>query len=355
MTSASTLFDAISRTDDAAPPQHRSEFAFMNITAIPLAGRLRGLLESAFAHYSGDAGALRQRIRADDNATHLAAVFELLLHELTRRRGLRPQADAPLGAGRPDIRLVLQMGHALLEARMFEPGNDTLYDQLCDEIDAVRRAGILYSLRLRDLPARQLSTERIRSKLAAHVAGLDAASLSKRASDNRNRAFVVMDGDQALIEVLPYAAPGSEGGVGVYEGVDKDFATSEEIRRGLERKGRKYKDANAPYIIALCSAKSYAEDDDFEEALFAQGRDGNRGYFVRSERANVSAILACQRFKPSAFAPTLVLYHNPNAAHPLSNNTFGCDEARLLNGELQRTSGASFDELMDLPAGWQDA
>lgn len=327
----------------------------MNATAIPLAGRLRDLLESAFAHYSGDAEALRERIRADDNATHLAAVFELLLHELARRRGLAPQADAPLGAGRPDIRLSLQTGLALMEARMFEPGNEALFDQLCDEIDNVRRAGVLYSLRVRALPARQLSAERIRSSLAAHVASLDVHVLSRRASENRDHVFLVMDGEQALIEVLPYAEPGSEGGVGVYEGVDKDFATPEEVRRGLERKGRKYKDANAPYIIALCSAKSYAEDDDFEEALFAQGHGPDRGYFVRSERANVSAVLACQRFRPSAFAPTLVLYHNPNAAHPLSYNPFGCDEARLRHGALQRTSGADFDELMQLPAGWQDA
>ena len=327
----------------------------MNATAIPLAGRLRDILESAFVHYSGDAKALRQRIRADDNATHLAAVFELLLHELARRRGLAPQADTPLGAGRPDIRLGLQTGHALMEARMFEPGNEALYDQLCDEIDKVRRAGVHYSLRVRDLPARQLSRGRVRDDFAAHVAGLDVASLSRRASDNRDRAFLVMDGEQILIEVLPYAAPGGEGGIGSYEGVDKDFATPEEIRRGLERKGRKHKDANAPYIIALCSAKSYADDDDFEEALFAEGHGAHRGYFVRSARANVSAVLACQRFKPSAFAPTLALYHNPNAAHPLNYNPFGCDEARMLNGMLQRKSGAGFDELMQLPAGWQDA
>ncbi len=136
------------------------------------------------------------------------------------------------------------------------------------------------------------------------------------------------------------------------DGSPDDFVTPEAIRRGLERKGRKYRDAGAPYIIAICSAKSYADDEDIEDALFREGVGEHRGYFIRSPRAHVSAVLACQRMKPSGFRPRLQLYLNPNAAHPIRGNPFGCELIRYTDCGFVRKPGRSFQELMGLPSPW---
>ncbi|GAM97389.1 hypothetical protein U91I_01015 [alpha proteobacterium U9-1i] len=344
------VFDEIERTSLEGPSSDRSEFAFLNATAIPEAAQMRALIESAFVSYGGDKPALRQRLRSLDNTAHLGAVFELLLHELARRRGLGPQADAPLGAGLPDQRIELgDNAHAFVECRMLKPGNLKLYDILCDAIDAVQIPSLLYYVRLRKTPGRSLPVKLLQRDLRQQMMTLDIAALSTKALENKHHAFAIKDGDDLVLQVIPYRKPGSKGGVGMMDGAPNDFATSEELRRGLERKNRKYADAGAPYIIAICSAKSYAHDEEVEEALFREGSGEQRGFFIRSPRANVSAVLACQRWKPSSFAPSLKLYLNPSATHPLSSNPFGCEAVEYTNGALVRTAGQSFQALMRLP------
>lgn len=347
------LFDQLERANRSGAPNERSEFAFLNATAIPMAGHLRDLLEIAFAKYSGDRNELRRRVRATDNKTHLAAVFELMVHELARRRRLKPKADVAVGNGLPDQRIVSRLGkHAFVECRMLEPGNHGLYDGLCDAIDAVAIKGLPYYVRLVSTSARKLSAKRIQSELRQHMETLDRAKLSREFLENKAYAFKIRDEDRTIVEVIPYLKPRSEGGAVIRDGAPDDFVTPEAIRRGLERKSQQYSDAGAPYIIAICSAKSYAEDDDMEEALFREGSGEHRGFFVRSPRAHVSAVLACQRLKPSSFQPRLQLYLNPNATHPLRGNPFGCDLVKRVNSAFVHKSGKSFQDLMRLPANW---
>lgn len=340
------VFDDIARADSSGPRHRRSEFEFLNATAIPMAGRIRDFIEEAFAQYTGDKPRLRDRIRSTANHEHVAAVFELCVHELARRLGREPIADAQVGAGRPDLRIKLEPGGtAIVESLMLEPGNDDEYDAIRDAIGAVRREGVTYYIRLHELPKRTLRANEIGARFAAHVAALDLAKLSTKWKDNEGLAFPIKDGEKMLVDVVPFA---SAHDCVMSDGAPDDFCTAEEIRRGLEKKN-KYKDATEPYVIAICSAKGYASDDTMARALFAEGYGDQRGFFVRSERASVSAVLACQRFKPSSMNPRLQLYVNPNAARPLRGNPFACE---TVERRIVASRGETFQTLMGLPENW---
>ena len=347
------LFDDIERADASGPQHDRIEFAYLNITSIPMAARIREFLEEAFANYSGDDKSkteLRKSLRSDVNKTHVAAVFELFLHEFSRRRSLEPQANTPLGSGFPDQAIRLRSGGtAIVEARMLEPGNNAHYDRLCDTINAVTRPGVLYYLRIRSLPSRAISSMVVAALVRKWVDKIDVKILSPEPSDNAARALILKDGEAPIVDVVPYRQDGSEGGLGRYDVAPSEICTEGDIRHGLEKKNRKYRDATVPYVIAVCSGKMFATDDTLERALFGEGHGEHRGFFVRSERSNVSAVLACQRFKPSSLSPRMQLYLNPNAARPLGENPFGCE---MVGRRLARTAGASVNELMGLPLHW---
>src|SRR5690242_7231746 len=107
------LFDKFETRDTVPPQQYRSEFEFLNRSGLLRPARIRVFLEKAFANFSGDKNELFGRFRSPKNAQHVAAAFELVLHELMSRRGLQPSAPQ-VGGGKPDIRIRLPAGFSAI-------------------------------------------------------------------------------------------------------------------------------------------------------------------------------------------------------------------------------------------------
>ena len=83
------LFDAGERAlRRVARPDDR-RFPYLNDSARPEAQRVRGLLELWFQDYPAEhRPRLRTDLRSHDDATHLAAYWELAVHALLRLHGL---------------------------------------------------------------------------------------------------------------------------------------------------------------------------------------------------------------------------------------------------------------------------
>ena len=101
------LFDDIEWHDQDPAGYAESKFAYLNRTGRPEAGRVRQIVEEWFSRYPLHHRAeLRSRFRSPNNHNHLAAFFELSLHELLVRLGhvveIHPQSSGVI-AKRPDF------------------------------------------------------------------------------------------------------------------------------------------------------------------------------------------------------------------------------------------------------------
>ena len=92
------LFDPCDTRIDAPPSRRRIDFEYLNDTGFSPTGPIRALLETAFENFTGDRVDLRNKFRSKDNATHITAAFELVLHEIMVRQGLKP--TSPVESGR---------------------------------------------------------------------------------------------------------------------------------------------------------------------------------------------------------------------------------------------------------------
>src|SRR5262245_26371771 len=103
-----TLFDGgLDRSDDGPPKHAEPRFRYYNRSGRVDIGRIRLTLEEWFVRYpEEDQADLRGRFRSDDDAHHIAAFFELFLHELLCRLDCRVVLHPEMPGGittRPDF------------------------------------------------------------------------------------------------------------------------------------------------------------------------------------------------------------------------------------------------------------
>jgi hypothetical protein len=111
------LFDELDRADLSEPLHRRSEFDFLNRSALPIVSRTRNVFETAFAHFTGNKADVRGRFRSPTNIAHNGAAFELLLHEMLRQRRLHPRPCVLPNGDTPDFMFDMPGGRtAIVEA-----------------------------------------------------------------------------------------------------------------------------------------------------------------------------------------------------------------------------------------------
>ena len=99
------VFDQVQRYPDEGALYAEPTFDYLNRSGRPEMERTRNLIEEWFSRYPPEhQEELRSRLRAD-NVQHGSAVFELTLHELAIRDGLRPviHPSVPGTDKRPDF------------------------------------------------------------------------------------------------------------------------------------------------------------------------------------------------------------------------------------------------------------
>lgn len=349
-----TLFDPFAVRVPDLPPQRRSEFAFLNATGIPQAAAIRTLLDEAFANFTGDKLDLRNRFRSADNAAHVAAAFELVLHEIMVRQGLQPTSPVIAGGKRPDLRVDANGSSAIvIEARMTQPNENVHYRQALDAIAAVRRPFIEWHVWIDEDPRSQVSAAVLTAQLTTFANAHPAGALPEVFS--RDGPHLLFEQDDTRLRIYGIRKPDQPDGEISWHEADGEFADTDDIRKAIKRKKGRY-ELTEPYVLALCSAKGWSRQDQFREALFRESRgacpEDLRGFWAKGQASRVSGVLACYSFKPASIhGARMQLFINPNATHPLVSNPFGCVTASPTSPrEAELTTPLS--DLLKLPPGW---
>ncbi len=233
---------------------------------------------------------------------------------------------------------------------MLQGDENVHFARVCDLIGERTVKDVQLELKMLTPLKRPISERKLKALLGPFLTAISTAAETAREGSILGRPFVYVDGEQKLLKVIGRRSS-------KYSGLlthvpDTEMPSADDIRTALRKKAKKYSSLREPYIIALCSSKMFASDHMFQEALFSQ-REGAEGLWALGRNNRVSAVLACYSCKPSAIGDAEVrLFLNPNAKYPIGENLFGCDQVHMLSGRLNRTGGAAFTELLDLPVGW---
>ena len=336
------------------PPQHRrSEFEYLNETGIPQGAPIRALLEEAFANFSGDQTDLRSRFRSKDNAMHVAAAFELVLHEVMLRQGLKPTSPEVAG-GRPDLRVTCADGSTVVvEARMLQPGENIHYRNALDAIASVKRPRVVWHVWIDDDPKNAVSSSALVAKLKEFADAHPPESLPTTFSSTG--PHLIFEQDKTRLRIYATCNPDKPKGCMSWHEADGEFADSDDLRKAIKRKKGKY-DLTEPYVLALCSAKGYSAQRHFREALLRESRGAGaedlRGIWAKGDGSRVSGVLACYSFKPASIhAARMQLFINPNAQYQLGENPFGCALASTAQSDFNSAT-TPLQTLLKLPIDW---
>jgi len=379
------LFESIDRFDDGPASHAEDSYSYYNRSARIGAVRIRELLQVWFERYPpSEQAELLARFRADFDS----AFFELFLHEMALRLGVTviPHPVLPTAAStRPDFRLDDGGTISYLEARVARDESSattrqrgvraTLYDQI-NKLDIPE-----YFLRIREvklLSDRQPSTRRLGRELQAWLRTLDYATLVQQQEElsslDELPTWTYRD-ESIRIELSAMPVPTKHRGlpghrpIGIYPFESRWGGSKGSLRKALRRKGTKYGDLGAPYIIAINSLSSWGFNrNDQMEALFGSEQlvigPGNRepemgrksdGFWHGPngpQHTRVSAVLYCQVAPWHVHTGRVCLYHNPFAAARYQGTLSALPQALPDAGTMDWVDGVNLGTLFDLAPDW---
>ena len=337
--------------------------------------RCRAIIEDWFIHYPADGQTeLAARFRNTDDRAHLAAFFELYLHELLYRQGctvkLHPSVSGSTKV--PDFGVTDGTGNAFyleavlaLEEAEVEFQGQARLRQVYDYINAhLFHPDFSLVLQVQGLPKSLPPMRNLVNFLQGRLTALDfKAEVARQGLRRRDREKEwSYEHDGMTIHFYLYPKPPHLRGVadvrplsGWINGV-RAVGVEDALRRAIKKKASRYGKLDLPYVIAINALSPFADRMAYERALFGEeqllvylaqppseinhaewGRKEN-GFWHNTHGATasrVSGVLLMSRVYPTDFeAHDTVLYHNPTAASPLRSALSGVTEAKVENSLL---------------------
>lgn len=385
------IFDQGHR-DIHGPADHLvSQFEYLNRSDRDEAGRVRTLVEELFLRYPAEAqDSLRTRLRSADDNQHLAAAFELVLHELLLRSGCQILAVEPSleGTGRsPDFLAQSEAGvRFYLEATLAtgrsrnQVGADRRLSEALQAIDSVQSPDFFLDVHIDGTPEAPVSGRQLRRRLADWLDTLDYAQITAQRNGEATARPIFsyeQHGVRFRIAVMPrrQTRGTSERGRAIAGRMLAPISVQpqEPIRSAVIGKARRYGDLDAPYIVAVNALSTYASEEDAVNALFGakvvsvrQTSDGFEDRIGRDTdgvwcgpqgpvNTRVSGVLSTERLGPWSLGQRRArLFVNPWARRPLVASPLAIDIREVRDERLHRTAGSSIAELLELPEGWPE-
>jgi hypothetical protein len=312
--------------------------------------RVRDLLEQWFAEFPPEAAVeLKRRFEGGTPEQVVSAFWELYIHEGFRRSGfdLTPHPDVPGTAKRPDF---LAQGRGLsfyLECVVSgDPEDMRLSErrrrQVYDAVNRLQNDQFFLNLSIRSEGESSPSGAKLRERVDAWLARLDRAELRHRLDEQGlaampQRSFEVGDW---VFEVMPIpksdelAGEPSNSAIGIFPGRSGGGEVRERLVDALDEKASRYGQLDWPYLVAVLSTGSFADDEDVFDALFGQiaviledrgGADwqsewtrNDNGFFSATRHRRVSGVITATQLTPwSVQSQSPRLWLNPWAQSPV--------------------------------------
>ena len=385
------VFDPVQRTDDAPKRNTESDFGFYNRSARPEFARVRTLLEECIQHYpNNEVNELIARIRSGDNTHFQSATFELVLHELLRRRGfqLSPHPTLPNGnSSKPDFLVKDEDGEEFyLEAVLASEKNETdpaaeaRKGLVYDHLNAKPHHCFMVAIDDEGSPTSQPSGKKITKAVHGWLDSLDPDDIQAQIdiSDLFSISpFEWCHEDWALqmrpIPIKPERRGKSTGLIGIGAGGGGMIDAWSPIGNAIKSKGSKYGELDKPLLVAVNLNSFHLEDIDEMQALYGQEQYvyqvGGVDQEPRMERApngawhgksgpqytRVSGAWIFNDLRPSSMAMRRqTIYFNPWAKNPLTNKLCCFPHAIPEGNKMQWHDGISLSEIFDLNERWPE-
>jgi hypothetical protein len=386
-----SLFDNMERFDLGPAFYAEPKFTYLNRSHRLGAQRIRELLDSWFSRYPEQHRIdLRGRFRSTIDAHHLAAFFELLLHELLLRLGARVQVHPPLEgrARRPDFlvtsangqRYYLEAAIATDESREAAAARARM-NAVYDVLNRLASPNFFIGISLREYPVTPPPGNDINRFLSRRLSNLNPDELATQFEAGGFEALPhwLYEHQGWKIEFFPMPkSPEIRGQAGVrpiglhFEGWQW-LDTRVAIRDSVVGKAGRYGEMDLSYVIAVNALGDHVDRTDIMEALF-----GKEQFFFRADLGNqqrpectrkpdgvwtspgrprytrVSAVLAADSLGPSTIPwASMCLYHNPWAAKPYEGELTQLPRA-VPRGEdsMEWLDGKTLAAIFGLPANW---
>lgn len=382
-TPAPCAFDDITRDDLGLPLPDETQFAYLNRSGRPEAGRVRELVDAWFAEYPAEhRKTLIGRFRSSIDDEYRSAFFELFLHHLVLARGGRVLAIEPKldhTDKSPDFLVESAAGEQYYLEGVMATGRSTRetaaharLNTALAAIDATPSPDHFLDLTVQGRPSAPISTKKLKRALRSWIAGLPKDETAKDAPGFRYEE----QGMTIMLKAWTRSRPAGDDAcaIGVRHFRVTQIAPSQDVHGALKKKASRYGKLDLPYLVAVNALGHHQREDAVFDALLGtpyvsisrtasgeekvEERRATDGIWYgppdgQAQNTGLSGVLAFRQIDPWNFAGrTGVLVPNPSAVKPLPDTGFGTDEFKIVDGAYHRTEGEPVSTLLKLPAKW---
>jgi len=355
MNETKKLFDEMDQDYTGPALYAEPMFNYLNRCVRLECKRIRNLLEQWFKNFPSEfQNELRTRFRSKDDRQHLAAFFELYLHELLSKSGFSVEIHPVVNnkATHPDFK-VLKDGKPLfyLEATLAALSDEdtsakTRENQVYDALNRTKSPNFFIGVKVHGASTTNPPGAKMRRFLERKLSKLDPDMIAKQFEQGDFETLPRWEWkhDDWQITFFPIPKkPEARGKPGVrpigIQMYDVKLITPHiGIKKAIQDKATKYGELDLPYIVAINVMDEFGADDiDISNALFGEeqvtiifrgneligqrpGRKPNGAWYGPKGPQNkrVSAVLIAVNLNPWKIAKvTPVLWHNPWANYPL--------------------------------------
>jgi len=386
------LFDEINRDYTGPALYAEPRFDYLNRSARLECERIRNRLEQWFKYFPSEAqDELRARFRSKDDRQHLAAFFELYLHELFFKSGFNVEIHPTVSdrTTHPDFK-VLKDGKPLfyLEATLaalsdMDTSAKARENQVYDTLNRMDSPNFFIVVKINGAPTTNPQGAKIRKFLEEKLSNLDPDMIAKQFEQGGLGVLphwdLEHDGWQITFFPIP-KKPEARGKPGVrpiglkMQGV-RLLTPHVGIRKSIQDKATKYGKLDLPYIVAINVIDEFGADDiDISNALFGEGQftvifRGNELIEQRSgqkpngawygpegpRNRRVSAALVTVNLSPWNIAKiTPSLWHNPWANYTLTSDIWLLPQLipDFKKNQLYKHGGKNSWQILGLNPDW---
>lgn len=385
------LFDEGQRTNTQPRLYSQPGFDYLNTSARPGVQYIRETLDRWFSHYpEPHRHELRSRFRSETNEQHVAAFFELTLHELMRAFRTRVEVHPRVEGTdtRPDFLYESSLGEgAYLEAVLAtdqsraEAAAEARKNRVYDTLNRLSSPDYCIGMDLHGDPASDPPGRQMRGFLSRQLREMSRPEIEVLATRGGLSAMPRwrFEHDGWCVDFYPIPKPPSlrdKAGVrpiGLqFEGFSAD-ATRGAIRNAVAAKASRYGSLDKPFVIAVNVLSLHTDESDVLDALYGDeqfvmgdGPSAGKKTGLKSARSGawigpagpqntrVSGVLIVPQLFPSTLIRAKAcLFHNPWAARPYGGALGRLGSCAVeADGRAHFTPGESMASVLGLPGEW---